>query len=508
MYAMLRPPKFLRRDAASKEAGDTAGNAVPVPRHHSLLSYLGSNEEPQTAPSPARSTQPTPAPAQMAWPDISLGMVLGWLWASKWLVLLFVILGALAGYGFGNFSKPKFTVGSQIFIDPTNLRVVDDDIFTSNSQLDMQIYDVESKLRILTSANVLNSVIDALQLDQDPEFRDDGSGASQSARLDALRALEKHVLAKREENSFVVNLDVWSQSAPKAMEIANSIIDKFQDELMKAQADNAGRAATELFSRLDALKNEVSVADDAVQKFKREHNILSSSGELVSSIVANQTNTQLVDAQARTIRARSRYQELSTGSPDNRLDSASIDSQTMTALRTQYAAVKRELDAQSAVFGTRHPRISAMRPQLEAIQAQIAAEQSRILTAARSELAQAEAALMAQQNQANTMKSVVFGDNEALVQLRQLEREAESKSTVYQAFMGRAKQIAERQQINTTNVRVISPPTIPKTRSYPPRTLYLTAGGLFGGFVLGCAIAIALGFLSLMFRRTADNQRA
>lgn len=507
MYAMLRPPKFLRRDATSDKTRDAEGYRAPALGQHSLLSYLGSDEEPQTVSPPARP-EPQRMSSPAVWPEISTAMVIGWLWAGKWLVLLFIVLGALAGYGFGNFSKPKFTVGSQIFIDPTNLRVVDDDIFTSNTQLDMQIYDVESKLRILTSANVLNSVIDALHLDQDPEFGDETSDEAQSRRLDALRALEQHVLAKREENSFVVNLDVWSQSAPKALEIANSIIANFQDELVKAQADGAGRAATELFSRLDALKNEVAVADEAVQKFKREHNILSSDGELVSSIVANQTNTQLVDAQARAIRARSRYQELSTGNMDNRLDSASIESQTMTALRTQYAAVKRELDAQSAVFGARHPRISAMRPQLEAIQAQIAAEQSRILTAARSELAQAEAALMAQQTQANTMKSVVFGDNDSLVQLRQLEREAESKSTVYQAFMARAKQIAERQQINTTNVRVISPPTIPKTRSYPPRTLYLTAGGLLGGFFLGCVIAVGLGLMSLLLRRSEDERRA
>lgn len=507
MYAMLRPPKFLRRNAASKQAGDAERHRVPPPGQHSLLSYLGSDEEPKAVSSPARPAQSS-LQLPTAWPDISLTMVLGWLWTGRWIILLFIILGALGGYGFGNFSKPKFTVGSQIFIDPTNLRVVTDDIFAPNNQLDMQIYDVESKLRILTSANVLNSVIDALHLDQDPEFSDEKSREAQSGRLQALRALEKHVLAKREENSFVVNLDVWSQSAPKALEIANSIIANFQDELVKAQAEGAGRAATELSGRLDALKDEVSRADEAVQKFKREHNILSSSGELVSSIVANQTNTQLVDAQARVIRARSRYQELSTGSPDNRLDSASIDSQTMTALRTQYAVVKRELDAQSAVFGARHPRISAMRPQLDAIQAQITAEQNRILTAAKSELAQAEAALMAQQNQANTMKSVVFGDNDALVQLRQLEREAESKSTVYQAFMARAKEIAERQQINTTNVRVISPPTIPNTRSYPPRTLYLTAGGLIGGFILGCVIAAALGLLSLLFRRSEEEQRA
>lgn len=505
MYAMLRPRRDVRGKPGSDGKSGTAGGPVPSSGQPSLLAYLGEEEDGRD-----HSTYRHSGPPPMSLPEITTAMVIGWLWRGKWIIALCIILGALAGIVFATVAKPKFTVGSQIFIDPTNLKVVADDIFTSNNQLDMQIYDVESKLRILTSANVLNNVIDALHLDRDPEFGDSDSapGEQQNARLDALRSLEKHIDAKREENSFVVNLDVWSQSAPKALEIANSIIDNFQDELVKAQASGAERAAAELFARLDTLKDEVAKADEAVQRFKREHNILSSSGELVSSIVANQTNTQLVDAQARVIRARSRYQELSTGSPESRLDSASIDNQTISALRTQYAFAKRELDAQSAIFGARHPRIAAMRPQIDAIQSQIAAEQNRILNAAKSELAQSEAALMAQQTQANAMKSVVFSDNEALVQLRQLERESESKSNIYQAFMARAKEIAERQKINTTNVRVISPPTIPKSRSYPPRTLYLLVGGLVAGATIGTAMAMALGLLRLLLRRQENDRMA
>ncbi|AYD02579.1 GumC family protein [Neorhizobium sp. NCHU2750] len=503
MYAILRPRRDNRAKNASDGKSDAAGNDSSVGGQPSLLSYMGPDED-----APQKAAPRNPEPFSISIPEISTAMVIGWLWVGKWLILLFIVLGALAGYGFGVFSKPKFTVGSQIFIDPANLRVVADDIFTSNNQLDMQIYDVESKLHILTSSNVLNSVIDALHLDSDPEFGDTKPTDPQTAKLDALRSLEKHVDAKREENSFVVNLDVSSQSAQKALQIANSIINNFQDELVKEQADGAERAAKELFARLDTLKDEVAKADEAVQRFKRDHNILSSSGELVSTIVANQTNTQLVDAQARVIRARSRYQELSTGSPESRLDSASIDNQTMSALRTQYTVAQRELDAQSAIYGSRHPRIAAMRPQIEAIQSQITAEQNRILAAAKSELAQAEAALTAQQAQANKMKSVVFADNDSLVQLRQLERESESKSNIYQAFMARAKELAERQKINTTNVRVISPPTIPKTRSYPPRTLYLLAGGMIGGLAIGAALVMVLSFLRLALRRPQGERAA
>ncbi|MCK8779533.1 GumC family protein [Rhizobium sp. NTR19] len=481
------------------------------PGYTSLLSYPADEAElrrPALADVPEREITAPVSRGAPSWQDISGEMVIQWLWRGRVLIGVFLLIGALAGIVFGQVATRKYTVNAQIFVDPSHLKVMAEDLFAQNSQLDAQLYDVESKLRILTSSNVLNSVIQTLKLDEDPEFAGDAAGDASLRQLEALRTLEQHVGANREEGSFIVNLSVWSEKAPKALRIANTIVETFREELIKAQAGEAGRTATELFARLDTLKEEVAKADEAVQRFRRENNILSSSGELVSTLVANQTNTQLVEAQARVIRARSRYQELSTGNMESRLDSASIESQTMTALRTQYSAVKRELDAQAAVFGARHPRLATMRPQLEAIQAQINAEQRRLLEAAKSELAQAEASLMAQQSQVDAMKSVVFEDNEALVQLRQLEREFQSKSSVYDAFMGRAREIAERQQISTTNIRIISPPAIPKTHSFPPRNLYLLIGGAVAGAIIGCAAAVGWGLWGFGRRRTESMSYA
>lgn len=465
--------------------------------------------DPVQTPSPAPEQQADPSPEAKPFPlrlpfqDLTIERLLEWLWHGwKW-ILLFVVLGAFAGGAFGFMAKPKYTVTTEILVDPADLKVMADDVFSQNNQRETQLLDAESKLMILTSGNVLNNVVQTLRLAEDPEFV--GADATGDKSLEALRALSKQVDARREERSFIVNLSVRSQSAPKAVKIANAIVSAFQDELVKGQADGAGRAAKELFARLDTLKDEVARADEAVQRFKREHNLQSSSGELVSTLIANQVNTQLVDAQTRVIKARSRYERLSTGSMESRLDTAAIQSETMTALRTQFALAKKQFDAQSAILGARHPRIVALRPEVEALQNQIKQEQARILEAAKSELAQAESALMAQQAQASAMKTTVFEENASLVQLRELEREAQAKATVYEAFMERAKEIAERQQIDATNVRIISPPTLPKSRSYPPRTMYLIAAGMIVGFAVGCALAAGLGLAGLMRRPSEER---
>jgi uncharacterized protein involved in exopolysaccharide biosynthesis len=94
---------------------------------------------------------------------------------------------------------------------------------------------------------------------------------------------------------------------------------------------------------------------------------------------------------------------------------------------------------------------------------------------------------------ASDEKSNVFSDNEAQVQLRDLERDARAKAAIYETHLARAQQITERQQIDTTNVRVISRALPPNARSWPPRTVVLVAGGGFLGIILGISLALALG---------------
>ena len=73
------------------------------------------------------------------------------------------------------------------------------------------------------------------------------------------------------------------------------------------------------------------------------------------------------------------------------------------------------------------------------------------------------------------------------MQLRDLQRDARAKAAIYETHLARAQQIGERQQIDTSNVRVISSPMPPKARSWPPRTLILLAAAVMLGLVLGIA---------------------
>ncbi|MNT53806.1 putative tyrosine-protein kinase in cps region [compost metagenome] len=108
-------------------------------------------------------------------------------------------------------------------------------------------------------------------------------------------------------------------------------------------------------------------------------------------------------------------------------------------------------------------------------------------------MAREQQALEALRGKANVEKSNVFTDNEAQVQLRDLERDARAKAAIYETHLARAQQITERQQTDTTNVRVISRALPPNARTWPPRTLILLIAGGMLGFFLGVSVAIARG---------------
>ncbi|UJW75680.1 GumC family protein [Rhizobium sp. SL42] len=422
--------------------------------------------------------------------QIDLFRVLDWLRGGAIWIVALAVFGAVAGYSVTIFVKPRFIAGIDILLDPANLRVVSNDIFSENMQRDTKLLDVDSKLRVITSGNVLGRVVKDLKLYADPEF---AGASSKDPANDALTTLAKRVVARRDERSFIVNVAVWSNNPDKSVDITNAVVTSFQEELAKAESEGAGRAASALIARLDDLKVEVTKAESNVEQFKRERGLQSVSGELTSTLMSQQTNTQLIEARARLIQAETRYNELVATDPRNQMNAASLQSETMTMLRTQYSTLKQRMTSQSAVLGPNHPVILTLTPQVKALEDQISAETGRIVQAAKTELDQARTALKLLNSQANQMATSVFDDSASQIQLRELEREARAKAAVYEAFMARAGEAAQRQQIDATNVRIVTPAVAPANRSFPPRGYLLAAAGGMVGLFLGLVVAVLLG---------------
>ncbi len=484
----------------------------PRSRGGSLLDFLPAAEEETAAtPVPVAPVELRSSRFSEHFPGLcllgNLGVddIVAWLRdGRRWIVMTLVLcIGGALGYAM--MATPRYTVYTDIVVDPANLNVVSDDVFMSNPQRDAQLLEVESRLRTLTSRNVLKRVIDKLRLTEDPEFVKptpisallaliSTSEAKSGKELAAMRALSERVEARREERSFVVVLKVWSEEPAKAVKLADAIVSAFEAELFQSAAESAGRVAQNLNGRLDELRQSVTAAEKKVEEFRRANGLLLANGELVSNQLSSELNTQVLEAQQRFIQAETRYKQMRAAIAQGQTASASVfESVDMSNLRQQYNGLQQQIGSMQLTYGERHPRLAAARSERATLEAAINREARHIAERAKADFDRERSALDALRAKANDEQSNVFTDNEAQVHLRDLERDARSKAAVYETHLARAQQITERQQIDTSNIRVISSAMPPESRSWPPRTIILLIGGAILGLVGGVSLALALG---------------
>lgn len=465
------------------------------------LAYVGrTRREAGFAPA---APAPAPVPPAGLFEDITPLRVMGWLFRLWPVVILCALLGVGAGIGAGIIIKPRFTAYSDMLVDPSNLQVVADDLFARNIQGEAQLLDVESKMRVITSTNVLARVVDMLRLDQDGDLLDPefpflaflsfGEGGVEDNRTAAIRALSERVRVGRQERSYVVTVSAWARSPERAALIADALVDAFRQELAQAEADGAAQAAGALNLMLSELGEQAAAAERAVADFRRANGLQISGGEQLSAQSAVQINTQIIAAREATIIAEANYRQLTAGTGEARADAAAAQSSVIADLRAQYAAARQQADSLSVTLGPRHPNLEAARSQLTTLEAEIDREVARVVAAAAGELERARAVLAELTEAAQGQAGVVFTEDAIQVQLRQIERDAAAKVGIYEAYLVRAREITERRQLDTTNVRVISRAVPPNARSFPPRSVVLAGAGLFAGVMLGIGLAVTIG---------------
>ena len=400
----------------------------------------------------------------------------------------------------------RFTAATQILIDPTDLHAVGNEPNPANQTNDAAVLLVESQVRVLGSDSVLRRVVSAESLDRDQEFVGPswslrgllGSFVLGAARradptLGALNALKRKVQVKRAERTYVVDVSVTSKDPDKAARLANAIAQAYLAEQTDVRSDAARQISQSLSARLNELKDRVREAEDRVETFKARNNILGASGQLVSEQQLSELNNQLGVAHARTAAAKARLDQverLQLSKDETGAFPEAVQSQTVAALRSQYAEVMRREAEQMTSLGQRHPAVIEIQAEAARLHKMIDDEVHRLALSARSEYESARANEAALATSLQTLKNRAVTTNEAMVTLRELERDVQASRAVYELFLVRARETGEQERLDTKNIRVISRAEPPQGRSFPPSNFLLAVGALLIGVGAGSAIVI------------------
>lgn len=392
------------------------------------------------------------------------------------------------GVAFAFLAKPQFLATTAIFVDPRNRASFQIEGTGTGGSYDPNL--VDSQIVLIESDTVLRRVVAAEKLLNDPEFvRGPGS-----PEFNAMRNLKEAVKVKRPDRTYVVEVQVRSQSGEKSARIANAIASAYLSDGRDSKSETADREQTWLDRHLKNLQDRLKDAEARVEAYKVENKILGvgSDGLLVGEQQLSELNRGIVEAQRKAAEAKSVMDQVDQLRRSGKLPDTTNDalkSGVIERLRTQLSEVLRlEANARSTL-GPRHPAAAEIREQVSETRRQINEELSRIAEGARSAFSVARANVVALERQLDGLKRDANSTNQTLLRLRELERAVEAQKTVYEKFLRDKEQIA-RLTVDTPAGRVIAPAAAPQTRSFPNRPLIATlafVGGLFAG--VGLALA-------------------
>lgn len=448
---------------------------------------------------------------------------------AKLLIVSTTVLGALLGVAVALSTPKKYEAATEILVDPRELQLVGRDLMQGGLPSDATLALVENQARILSSGTVLNKVVDRLNLSQDPEFngqknggigsivsdlrsllsRNDGVSVGDRRHALAVQNLARSLSVERGGKTFVIVVSVKTKEAEKSALIANTMTEVFLQTYGELQSGTAGRAADELSARLDQLRDGVEAAERKVETFKAENDLIDAQGRLITDDEIVRLNEQLTTARARTLELKAKAESSKGVGVEAAIGGTlpeELSSNIITELRSQYAAAKQQADRLSVQLGPRHPQLLAVQAQLSGTREQIAGEMRRIVASTQTELKRAvelEQQLSSRLAQLKVRQGSVSDD---LVSLRELERDAAAKRSVYEGFLLRATETGEQKDINTAKMSVISPAFAPLTPLGPSRSM-IALTGAFLGFFAGVGIGGARGAWQSLRENTGGRRR-
>lgn len=451
-------------------------------------------------------------------PLIDIATIMSSVWQLRKTIVVLTVAGAVGGVLIAMSTPSVYVSQSKLYVDPREVRLTDSDLSKESLATEAILALVDSQLEVLRSRTVLEKVAIDLGLDRDAEFGgvssgkggiSDGIGVirdivspgkAQPAPASGVnpRTLEKlsdAVSVSRDPKTFIVTIEVKSRDPAKSALIANRLVSTFLSEEQAAQSGFFQRTTQALDSRLADLRTELDAAENAVEKYKADHDIVGAAGELIFDKQLLALNDQvgavrnrIADAQAKVdLAARISLNDVLSGAfPEE------VSSVTLQDLRKQYSEARAQLGALDASLGPRHPQRLAAVQSLEVARSEIGNALRRIAATAKTELDRAVRTEKDLVQQLAVQKAQQMNSSTGFIELRELERKATATRTIYESFLKRASETGQEEKLTSKNIRVIASAQPPLQATGPSRKL-IAIGGMMAGFIAGVGLGIALG---------------
>jgi uncharacterized protein involved in exopolysaccharide biosynthesis/Mrp family chromosome partitioning ATPase len=424
--------------------------------------------------------------------------------AARWRQIAACLLASLLIAGvYLALAPTEYLATASLLFDPNANGSLTADTGVTRAQPDPT--SVENQVRLVISDDVLRRVVDREKLITDSEFGAQPSNliqlilerlglrqprTSEDIVTATITNLREHIYTRRSERTFVIDVGVYAREAQKSARLTDALAQAFIEEGTAARITFARQQADEIRKKLAELKARIQEAETRVEQYKAEHNIFDSDGKTLTTQNITEAERDVAQAHLRTVDAKSRLDQLRAALNGGR-DLASLPdalrSPAIERIKAQIADIIRQEANLRTTLGPRHPSLLESENQLRQARALLQAELRRLAEAARHDYDIATADEAALQKRLTEARAKASTTNEALVEMRELQREVELNQAIYDRFL-KASGFVASDQLTTPTARIIAAAIIP-TRAESPRRLVVLSIALATGLGLGLFLA-------------------
>ena len=409
-------------------------------------------------------------------------------------LLIMLVVGAVAAvsaFTYLMLRPPEYTATSLVIINPRQERVLSQEDIVGQMPRDSSTID--SEIERLRSSALMGELAEALGL----------AAPTANGAARPIDGIGGTISVRRRGMTYVIEISARSTDPERAQLIANTYADVYIASQVNARIDTAQRANSWLSRRLAELREDVQAKESAAEAYRMQSGLLAAQGSsLVEQQITN-VQTQVLQAQADLAEREARYRQLqelrASGAPLDAIGNA-INSETIRQLRAREAEIAQRQSELELRYLETHPSVQSVRAEREDINRQIQREIQRISVNLGNEVSVARARLATLQNSLREAAGELNDNSSSSVRLRELEREAAASREVYESYLQRYQEIADQDQLNISDARLMTYAELPTSPSSPKLRIALALG-----IALGLMLGIGAGVVAEMFDQSVKN---
>ncbi|WP_338504098.1 polysaccharide biosynthesis tyrosine autokinase [Sphingomonas kaistensis] len=419
----------------------------------------------------------------------------------RWLILAAAVLGLAGAIIVTMLTTPLYRSFVTLEVNPPQVQVLAKDDQQSQSYQNWDF--IATQVGLLQSRAVAERTAQDLNLVANPAVvGTEGAVPERLARATSLVAGGLSVTMP--EEGTLIRYSYTSADPQLAATIANGVADSFINAGLQRRFESSAYARQFLERQINKTRGDLEKSEQSLARYAQAEGIInlgggsgqggSGSPEAGNSLQGDSLaalNAALAQATARRVAAEGAYRAAAASGPGSAVTNST------QGLRNARATLEAEYSEKRASLQPEHPEMISLRQRIDELGQQIAREASQVSAGVNNTLGAeyrgAAAAERALQGRVNALKGQVLDLRGRSVRYGILQREVDTNRSLYDALLGRYKEIGVAGGIGTSPISIVDraePAGAPFKPNLPRNLMAGLALGLVGG--LGAAIGLDL----------------